>query len=218
MAMPTELDYDLRCAASELINEYGRDLLIVRPVRSEVLTGSGIGGVTVSPLSTSSVVIDGNYIEGTSTIGIRSAPLTGLLVNGDTFVIAGENYIVSGGPYIVSGNAIDGITISPPLIVDADDGNTVTVLFTGSQYSIKGGVEIFSLALVNSQDSSIQSGDFKVTFAQLDLDKLGIVPTTKDQLYNGPDTTYPLAAIISVDSLPSGELDAAIIVHARMSK
>lgn len=216
--VPTQLDATFRDLASNLINAYGRTLMIERPVRVEIMTGVGTGGVNITPLSTNVVLANGASLSGTSTIGLRAATLTGLLVAGDTLLIGGNNYTVTGGPYVAADNTVGSVTITPALTTSVSDGDAITVSFTGTQYPITGVVEIFSLALINSQDSSIESGDFKVTFSKLDLDKLGIMPTTKDQLYNGPDTTYPLAVIISIDTLPSGQQDAAVVIHARTAK
>lgn len=215
----TELDDSLRQVASDLINQLGRSLLIRKPVRVENMTGANIGSVNVSPLSSSSLFINGSYSLGSNTIGLRATGLTGLLVANDSMSVDGPTYKVTGGPYAPDNSGvISSVTITPTLSTSISDGDAATIVFSGTEYKLNGAVETFSLALINSQDSSIQSGDFKVIFSKLDLENLGITITTKDELYNGPDATYQKAAIISADFLPSGQQDAALVIHARNVK
>jgi hypothetical protein len=216
---PTALDTDLRAMAQQLIGTLGRTLLLRRPVRQEIKTGANIGTVATSPLSASALLLNGAALAGAAAIGLRAAGLVGLLVANDSLLIGGASYRVTGGPYQPDGTgAIAGISITPALAAPASDGDAVAVTFSGTEYRIKGAVSGFSLFLINSSDSQIESGDFKVAIAQADLDALGIQPTTKDELYNGPDKTYPRCAILNVTSIASGEQDAAVELHARAAK
>jgi hypothetical protein len=206
--------------AQSLIGALGRTLLLRRPVRQEIKAGANIGTVAVSPLSSAALSVNGSALAGATAIGLRRPMgLSGLLVANDSLLIGGASYRVVGGPYQPDGaGALAAVTFTPALATPASDGDPVAVTFSGTEYTIKGAVSGFSLFLINSSDSQIESGDFKVTIAQADLDAFGIQPTTKDELYNGPDTTYPRCAILNVTSIASGEQDAAVELHARAAK
>jgi hypothetical protein len=216
---PTDLDARMRATADRLIGKYGRSLVLRRRTRVESKVGGAIGAVATSPLSASALVANGVASAGAASVGLRLAGLTGLLVAGDTLLIGGARYVVTGGPYQPSGaGVLATVAVTPVLAGSVADGDPILVIFSGTDFPVKGAVESFSLTLINSSDSQIQSGDLKVVIAQAALDRLGVYPTTKDELYLGPDPlSARRAAIRSVEPIPTGEQDAGVTIHARVA-
>lgn len=222
MVTATLLDTRLRAMSSSLIGRMGRTLTL-RKATKVTGSGSALGSVASSPLSSKSLAAPSGASMGAGVIALQAAGLTGLLVAGDKLLIAGiaQLFTVTGGPYQPDGTGLlASVSITPALPSNVSASTAVAVTFSGTDYTLKGAVSTFSLSLVGtpSGDGQIEAGDAQIVIAQQDLDALGIVVTTKDEIYYGPDpSTAKRAAVIAVSSLPSGELDAAVQVHARVA-
>lgn len=215
MPTATAFDESFGALAIEMIEEFGRTLVLRKATRVEVTTGATAGSVATSPLSTSALLLNGAVSAGLSTVDLDAAAVSGLLVAGDTLTIGGVAYTVTGGPYAASGNAIEDVTLAAPLEADAANDDPVTVTFSGSDYTVKGVIEDLSRNLVDGQVTKV--GDLSVLIARQSMEALGVEISNEDDLFLGADPlTAPLAEIVAVRPIASGEFDACYRVIARL--
>ncbi len=210
---PTSFDSAFGDLAREMIAESGRSLLLRQPTRVESQSGASAGSVVTSPLSSSSLTVDGAHIAGVSVVDLNAVGVTGLLVAGDVLTIDGAEYTVTGGPYSVTANAIANVGISPALAADAGDEDAVTVDFAGTFTAVKGVVSSVSHRWIASGVAKI--GDLQVMLSRVALQAAGVTLAVGDELHLGATAAAPLYAIEAVLPLASGELDAAYTVIAR---
>lgn len=211
---PVANDNDLEFGelALDLIEENGRTLILSRPTRVEIQTGENAGDSVSTPLSSASLTVSGAHLAGASAVDLGAAGVTGLLVAGDALTIDGEDYTVTGGPYQVAAGVIENVGISPVLAGDVSNGEAVTVTFSGSQTEITGFVTEVNRRYVDGD--VVKTGDFEIYVSRVALEALGVTIEEGHEIYFGDTTSAPLALVLKVIPIPSGELDAAYRVLA----
>lgn len=207
-----DFEEEIRDLAYDLIQERGRTVLFRKATRIEI---PETGEVISSPVSSSDATMLGNYFSGNTIINIQIEDGTGLLVAGDKINLDSLFYTVSGGPYACVSGTIANVNIESGLLTDFADGTSLQIVFSGTDRYIKAAVDNFSLTLINDNDSSIKSGDFKLYVAQKELDENNLSIETDDDFYNGPTTSSKKCAVVNVDKYSSGERDALLLIHAR---
>jgi hypothetical protein len=216
--LPNANDESFREFALEAIEESGRTLFLRQPVRQETRSGDDAGTVVSSPLSTHDILVDGDFLEGGTSLDLRGFPgpsISGLLVAGDTLAIAGHSapYTVVGGPYAPLSNELSSVTIDPPLEADVADGTSATVTFSGTEHQIKG----FPVKVATRMVDGVltRAGDIAYLVSQQALDEAEIVLAEGDQVFDGPDATAPLYLVVAIDAIASGELNAAVTITGK---
>ncbi len=149
-----------------------------------------------------------------STLTLDAAGAVGLLVPGDVLEIDGESYTVKDGPYSVTGDELVSVAFEPALAAPVAKDTVVTVTFAGTFSAIKGVVSSVENRLIQSGVAKI--GDLQVLVSRKALTDAGLEIEEGDELHLGADTTAHLAVIERKVAIPSGELDAAYTLIARL--
>lgn len=109
---------------------------------------------------------------------------------------------------------ISAVQISPVLATDVAADEPVAVTFSGTFSPIKGVVSSVENRLI--QSGVAKAGDLQVLVSRKALTDAGLEIEEGDELHLGADTSARLAVIDRKLSIPSGELDAAYTLIARL--
>lgn len=166
MTVPS--DAYLQAATKRGILKVGKSIVF-----RKMTVGTG-ANPKVNPCSTDSLVVNGAFSSGVSTISLRGAGLTGYLRSGDAFTIGATTYTVAADTAAASAGAIATVIFAPALAANAADGDAAPVVFIGDTTLV---------ARVGSYRRGAKgdevSTDLTVVIASIDL---AVVPTVDDKL------------------------------------
>lgn len=94
----------------------------------EVFANQNVLSHTPGTLSDVTVLTNGTFAKGATSIDLDEVALTGSTAIGDSFSIAGQTqrYAIT-NVVAAAGNALTGVTFTPPLVAAVGDGTAVTV-------------------------------------------------------------------------------------------
>lgn len=94
----------------------------------EVFANQNVQTHTPGTLNDTSVLTNGTFAKGATSIDLDEVTLTGSTAIGDSFSIAGQTqrYAIT-NVVAASGNALTGVTFTPPLVAAVGDGTAVTI-------------------------------------------------------------------------------------------
>lgn len=216
---PTAIDAAARAKARAAILKNGGTHVLRQPTVVETQTGPGAGSVSSSPMSASGVAMNATAGAGAASVSLKKASvlspdLSGLLVAGDVLTILGADYTVTGGPYAVALGVVGPVSIEPVLAEEVPANTGVSVTFSGTDKVVKGVRSMIETKFVDGEVT--RTGDWQILFSALDLESRSITIREGDDLYLGDDpSTDPLAEVLRIARIPSGEQDAALWVFAR---
>lgn len=94
----------------------------------EVFANQNVLSHTPGTLSDVTVLTNGTFAKGATSINLDEVTLTGSTAIGDSFSIAGQTQRYSITNVVAAaGNALTGVTFTPPLVAAVGDGTAVTV-------------------------------------------------------------------------------------------
>lgn len=94
----------------------------------EIFSNQNVQTHTAGTISDTSVLSNGTFTKGATSINWDEVSLTGTVVPGDSFVIAGntQRYAIT-NTVTAAANAMNGVQFTPPLVADVADGVAITV-------------------------------------------------------------------------------------------